>query len=124
MMPTVATTFTVSLADARGRILVEGLKPPPPSPALREALRGIPVGGEPGDPQVDAGWGEPGLTPIERLVGWNTFEVLAMESGTPARPINAIPPTATAFCQLRFVVGTDPNDIIPALRRHLDRLEA
>ena len=34
--------------------------------------------------------------------------------------VNAIPPSATAWCQLRFVVGTDPNDILPALRRHLD----
>ena len=26
-----------------------------------------------------------------------------------------------AHCQLRFVVGTDPQDILPALRRHLQR---
>lgn len=35
--------------------------------------------------------------------------------------MNAIPPQASAHCQLRFVVGTDARDIIPALRRHLDR---
>ena len=31
------------------------------------------------------------------------------------------PATARAHCQLRYVVGTDIDDIIPALRRHLDR---
>jgi len=35
--------------------------------------------------------------------------------------VNAIPPRAWARCQVRFVVGIDPNDIVPALRRHLKR---
>jgi acetylornithine deacetylase/succinyl-diaminopimelate desuccinylase-like protein len=42
-----------------------------------------------------------------------------MSEGIPERPQNAIAPSATAWCQLRFVVGTDVNDIVPALRRHL-----
>ncbi len=36
-------------------------------------------------------------------------------------PVNAIPPRAWARCQLRFVVGIDPDEFLPALRRHLDR---
>ena len=55
------------------------------------------------------------------MFGWNSFEVLAFKTGNPDRPVNAIPPSAVAYCQLRFVVGTDPHDIIPALKRHLDR---
>ena len=55
------------------------------------------------------------------MFGWNTFEVLAFKTGNPDRPVNAIPPSAIAYCQLRFVVGTDPHDIIPALRRHLEK---
>jgi acetylornithine deacetylase/succinyl-diaminopimelate desuccinylase-like protein len=47
--------------------------------------------------------------------------VLAFNPPNPDRPVNAIPPSAVAYCQLRFVVGTDPHDIIPALRRHLDK---
>ncbi len=35
--------------------------------------------------------------------------------------MNAIAGRARATCQLRYVVGTDPDDILPALRRHLDR---
>ena len=72
-------------------------------------------------PEIDRDWGEPDLTPAERVFGWNSFEVLAFTTGTPERPVNAIPGTARAHCQLRYVVGTDVDDIIPALRRHLDR---
>ena len=39
----------------------------------------------------------------------------------PETPVNAVPPSAWARCQLRFVVGIDSSDVIPALRRHLDR---
>src|ERR1700731_2130334 len=77
-------------------------------------------GGEDG-PRVDRDWGEPGLSPAERVFGWNSFEILAFITGTPERPVNAIPGSARAHCQLRFVVGTDVDDVIPALRRHLDR---
>jgi acetylornithine deacetylase/succinyl-diaminopimelate desuccinylase-like protein len=55
------------------------------------------------------------------VFGWNSFEVLAFKTGNPDRPVNAIPPSAIAYCQLRFVVGTDPHDIVPALRRHLEK---
>jgi acetylornithine deacetylase/succinyl-diaminopimelate desuccinylase-like protein len=109
-----------SLVDARGRLAVDRLRPPPLSAAMREVLHGIPVGGAPEDPVPDAGWGEPGLTEIERLVGWNTIEVLAMETGNPRRPVNAIPGTAVAHCQLRFVVGTPWQQLREILREHLD----
>jgi len=46
---------------------------------------------------------------------------LAFTTGTPDHPVNAIPGNARAHSQLRYVVGTDTGDIIPALRRHLDR---
>jgi acetylornithine deacetylase/succinyl-diaminopimelate desuccinylase-like protein len=35
--------------------------------------------------------------------------------------MNAIPGRAEAHCQLRFVVGTEVDDVLPALRRHLER---
>ena len=59
---------------------------------------------------VDAWWGEPGLTPAERVYASNVFNVLAFTTGTPGRPVNAIPPKAVANCQLRFVAGTDVDD--------------
>jgi len=100
-----------SLVDGRGVIRVEGLRPPPIPAAVRAALADIEVGGGPGDPEVDRHWGEPGLTPSERVFGWNALEVLAFGCGNPAQPVNAIAPAARATLQLRFVVGTAAHRI-------------
>jgi acetylornithine deacetylase/succinyl-diaminopimelate desuccinylase-like protein len=89
--------------------------------SVRAALADAHIDAGEGAPTIDPNWGEEALTPVERVFGWNSFEVLAFKTGNPDRPVNAIPPSAIAYCQLRFVVGTDPHDIIPALRRHLDR---
>jgi len=107
------------LVDAKGRILVEGLRPPPIPASVRAALADV-VPGEPGGPEIDAQWGEPGLTPAERVFAWNTLEVLAFVAGNPQHPVNAIPPRASAHMQLRFVVGCDPARFAAVLRAHLD----
>jgi acetylornithine deacetylase/succinyl-diaminopimelate desuccinylase-like protein len=108
------------ITDARGTIAVPEWRPPLPQ-SVRRVLQGVEVDGGEDGPAVDPDWGEPDLTPAERVFGWNSFEVLAFITGTPERPVNAIPGHARAHCQLRYVVGTDTDDIIPALRRHLDR---
>src|SRR6185312_7189955 len=100
---TVVLNAVASIVDGRGRILVDRLRPPAVPKPVRQALADIEVGGNPGDPAIDAGWGEPGLTVAERLVGWNTVEVLATAAGTPDRLANAIPESAWTTCQLRFV---------------------
>jgi acetylornithine deacetylase/succinyl-diaminopimelate desuccinylase-like protein len=46
--------------------------------------------------------------------------VLAFTTGNPQHPANAIPPQARATCQVRYVAGTDPRQLLPTLRRHLD----
>jgi len=117
---TVLSHAVASLADARGRILVEALRPPPVSDAVRAALADIAIGGGADDPALDEDWGEPGLSPAERLVAWNTIEVLALGAGSPQRPVNAIPAEAVAHCQLRFVVGTPWQDLQQIVRAHLD----
>jgi acetylornithine deacetylase/succinyl-diaminopimelate desuccinylase-like protein len=117
---TILAHAIASLVDARGRILVERLRPAPIANSVRQALAGIEPG-EPGGPEIDLDWGEPGLTPAERVFGWNALEVLAFRTGNPDQPVNAIPPHAKAHLQLRFVVGTRPEEIIPILRDHLDR---
>lgn len=109
-----------TIVDAKGRVLVPLLLPADLPESVRVALRDCPVGGEPDDPEVDADWGEPGLTPSERVFGWNTFEVLAITAGNPAQPANAVPPEAVATCQIRFVVGSDYQNFLPAIRKHLD----
>jgi acetylornithine deacetylase/succinyl-diaminopimelate desuccinylase-like protein len=109
-----------SITDARGAIRVAEWRPVLP-PAVRDVLAGVEIDGGADGPKVDRDWGEPGLTPAERVFGWNSFEIQAFTAGTPEQPVNAIPGSARAHCQLKYVVGTDADDIIPALRRHLDR---
>lgn len=109
-----------TLVDARGCILVEALRPPPLADKLRAALADITIGGGADDPALSADWGEPGLSAAERLVGWNTLEVLALGAGSAVRPVNAIPGEAVAHCQLRFVVGTPWQDLQGIVRAHLD----
>jgi len=116
---TILASAIACLVDAKGRIAVEGLRPPPIPPSVRAALAQI-VPGEPGGPEIDAQWGEPGLTPAERVFAWNTLEVLAFVTGNPQHPVNAIPPRASAHMQLRFVVGCDPARFVEVLRAHLD----
>ncbi len=116
---TILANAIASLVDARGMILCDGLRPPPIPSNVRRALAGIEPG-EPAGPPVDREWGEPGLTPAERVFAWNSLEVLAFKTGNPDHPVNAIPPRATAHLQLRFVVGCDPAGFIAALRAHLD----
>jgi len=117
---TVLAAALATIVDARGRILVPGLRPAEIPANVREALRDIEPGGGPDDPVIDADWGEPGLTPAERLVGWNSIEVLSLAAGNPDTPINAIPGAAHAHCQLRSVVGTPVAELGAMLREHLD----
>ncbi len=117
---TVLASAIASLVDGRGQILLDALRPPPIPAGVRAALADIMVGGDPNAPSIDEGWGEPGLTPAERVFGWNTLEVLAFKCGDPDGPQNAVPPSAKATLQLRFVVGTDWEGVVPAIRQHLD----
>ena len=109
-----------SLVTPTGEILVPEWKPKELPAAVRRALADCEVDGGEDGPEIEPWWGQPGLSPAERVFGWCSFEVLAFKTGNPETPVNAIPPRAWARCQLRFVVGIDPADILPALRRHLD----
>jgi acetylornithine deacetylase/succinyl-diaminopimelate desuccinylase-like protein len=116
---TVLAHAIASMVDARGRILVPALRPPPIPANVRAALAGLTVGGDAGDPAVDADWGEPGLTPAERVFAWNTLDVLAYRTGNPDFPVNAIPPSAKATMHMRYVVGTDVSRLREAVQAHL-----
>jgi acetylornithine deacetylase/succinyl-diaminopimelate desuccinylase-like protein len=117
---TVLANAIASLVDGQGRILIPALRPPPIPGNVRAAVAGLAVGGGANDPVVDVDWGEPGLTPAERVFAWNTVEVLAMKTGNPEFPVNAIPAQARATMHLRFVVGTDVSRLAEVLRAHLD----
>ena len=110
-----------SITSDKGAIKVREWVPSHMPNSVRMALADCTVEGGEDAPEIDPDWGEPGLTPSEKVFGWCSFEVLAFTTGNPENPVNAIPPKATATCQIRFVVGVDPEKFMPALRRHLDR---
>lgn len=109
-----------TIVGPSGRVCVPELLPEHIPDSIKRALADCEVTSGPDDPLIDPNWGEPGLTSVEKLYAWSTFEILAMSAGTPESPVNAIPPSAWARAQVRFVVGVDPDRILPALRRHLD----
>lgn len=112
-----------TVADRDGKILVRDWLPNGGAgvpAAVRRVLEGCPVGGGDGAATIDEGWGEPGLSPAEKIYGWNSFIVLAMVSGRPENPVNAVAPEARAHCQIRYTVDSDTAGFERALRRHLD----
>lgn len=109
-----------TIIDRHGKVLVPGLLPASLPDPVRSALADCEFEPSEGSPEIDLEWGEPGLTPAERVFGWNTFEVLAFRTGNPDHPVNAIPAVATARCQIRYTVDADPSTFVPAIRRHLD----
>ncbi len=109
-----------SIVGPTGQIRIPEWVPRELPASVRRALADCEVDGGADGPAIEPWWGEPGLSPAERVFGWCSFEVLAYKTGNPDTPVNAIPPRAWARCQLRFVVGIDEREILPALRRHLD----
>lgn len=110
-----------TIVDANGAIQIKEWLPPPVSNSVRMALKDIEIDPGADGPEIDPDWGQQGLTPAEKVYAWNSFEILALKIGTPDKPVNAIPGKAWAHCQLRYVVGTDQDNIIPALKTHLAR---
>jgi len=117
---TILVNAISSMVDGRGRILIEGLRPQPIPEKVRQVLAEVALAPGPDEPSIDADWGEPGLSPAERVFGWNALETIALGAGDVVNPVNAIPGRADAVCQLRFVVGTNTQGAGKALRKHLD----
>lgn len=104
------------ITDRNGAIQITDWTPGTIPEATRKVLTGLtPAGGA-----IDPDWGAPGLTPAERIHAWSSAEVLAIHAGDPPNPVNAIPPRASAWVQLRFAPGTDDTRLEAALRAHLD----
>ena len=109
-----------SIADRNGRILVRGWVPTGISNSIRDILKGAHLESDPEAATIDPTWGEPGLTPAEKIYAWTSFIVLSLLSGRPENPVNAVAPNAIAHCQIRYTVDVDPNTFEQALRKHLD----
>lgn len=116
----ILSSALASITNSHGQIQIKEWLPPPTSPAVKEALKGVNISAGSKAPEIDTDWGEPDLTPAEKVYSWNSFAILAITSGNPENPVNAISPSASAHCQLRYFAGTDEQGIIPSLREHLD----
>lgn len=109
-----------SITTASGKIRVSEWLPDEIPDPVRALLHDLSFEAVEGAPSIDTDWGEPGLSSAEKVYGWTAFEVLAFKTGNPEHPVNAIPARASAHCQIRYVVGVDPDRLLPALRTHLD----
>ncbi|MGZ9083513.1 MAG: M20 family metallopeptidase, partial [Rhodoplanes sp.] len=116
---TILAGAVATLVDGKGRLLLDGLKPPRISNQIRATLADVKIEPTADEPALSENWGEEGLSAAERLYAWNTLEVLAMSSGNIEKPANAIPGQAQAVLQLRFVVGTRVENIVDVVRAHL-----
>jgi acetylornithine deacetylase/succinyl-diaminopimelate desuccinylase-like protein len=110
-----------SIVGPTGQVRIPQWVPDCIPDSVRRALADCEMRSAPGEPAIDPTWGEPGLSAAEQVFAWCCFEILAMTAGNPDNPVNAVPPRAWARGQLRFVAGIDPDEVLPALRRHLDR---
>ena len=110
-----------SICDRHGRILVRDWAPQAIAGPVRDVLRGCELESDAEAATIDPDWGEPGLTPAEKIYAWTSFIVLSLLSGRPENPVNAVAPNAVAHCQIRYTVDVDPEQFAPALRRHLDQ---
>jgi len=119
--PTVILAHALTtIMDRNGKILIEDWLPKDMPDYVRASLKGCPF--DPGESAdtPDEDWGEPGFSIVEKLCAWNSFDVLAMDVGDAKNPVNAIPKRAVMYCALRFIVGTNTGNVVPALRQHLD----
>lgn len=117
---TVIAAAINALVDGNGVIRIPALRPEDPPASVLAAVAKLPDVIEAGSPEVDPGWGEPGLSPAERVFAFNVLEVLALDAGSPGQVVNAIPGTASAAMQLRYVVGTDVSDFENRVRTYLE----
>lgn len=116
---TILANAIAALVDHRGRMKLEIMKPPRISNQIRSVLAEVEVKPTADEPQLSENWGEDDLSAAERVYAWNTLEVLAMSSGNIEEPANAIPGRARAVLQLRFVVGTEYEKVVDAVRDYL-----
>src|SRR5438105_2724467 len=59
-----------SITDARGAIRIPEWRPNSLTPSVKAALKDLEISGGDDGPTIDTEWGEPELTPAERVFGW------------------------------------------------------
>ncbi len=110
-----------TIVDRKGRVQVEGWTPKEIPASVKRAIGALVFEKIEGLPEADPAWGEPGLTTGEKIFGWTSVIVLAQITGHPDAPTNAVQGEARARLQVRHCADIKGADVVPALRRHLDR---
>ncbi|MDA7430911.1 M20/M25/M40 family metallo-hydrolase [Primorskyibacter aestuariivivens] len=108
------------IVDGKGRITVPGWEVTSLNQSVKKALAHPSISDVFQKAEIDRDWGTADFTPAERVFAGNSFSVVGISSGDTNHPVNAIQPHAKAVCQLRYVVGTEPEEALAALRDHLD----
>lgn len=114
-----------SMQDEDGRVLVEGFMgaAEEPDAALRAAVAEIPTSDDrAGGLGLDEWWGDPAYTPAERRLVRPTLEINGMWGGYQGGGIKTVlPKEAHAKITCRLVVGQEPDEVVAALERHIER---
>jgi len=92
-----------TITDKRGQLQIPEWRPTSLTSDIRALIKELPL---PVGPEIDPDWGDETLTSQERVYGWNSFAVLAMESGVPEAPVNAISGRAQAAHESGFFPAT------------------
>lgn len=115
-----------SFHDDQGRVVVEGFEDgvPPLSEDVRRAVGEQPVDerAELGKLGLESWWGDPDYTAEERRSVRPTLEVNGIGGGYQGPGVKTVLPNrAMAKVTCRLVVGQDPEAVLGALRRHVER---
>lgn len=113
---TVMANAIASVVDERGRFQIPEFKPDSLTPDIKEALAKLNLADI--EASADPNWGEEDQSLVERLLGWNSLTVLNMGNAPVTEPQRSIDNESHAICQLRYVVGTDVDRLVGALREH------
>jgi acetylornithine deacetylase/succinyl-diaminopimelate desuccinylase-like protein len=109
-----------TIVSKTGKIQVQDWTPSKIPEPVRQACARLLFEDLPNLPKTDQNWGEPGLTKAEKIFAWTSVVILTCQTGDPDRPTNTVQPEARARMQVRHTVDVSGDEIIPALRRHLD----
>ena len=92
--------------DARGSIRIPEWRPDTLTPSVRAAIADLEIDAGPDGPRIDPDWGEPGLTPAERVFGWSSaFSQDSRPAITPparSRPTKSVSAGSRLACVALF----------------------
>lgn len=109
-----------SITTKKGKILIDEWIPDHVPEAVMHAAGNLRVDHVEGMPDPDPEWGETSLSRAQKVYAWTSFIILAFQTGNPDSPVNAVPSTAHASCQIRHTVDVPVEKLVAGLRRHLD----